>query len=98
MADMPVEVTVPAAGTEGLAAIDKILNDWNEKQLLSPHELVVGRQLARVLCGGDASTGEMLSEDRLFDLEREAFMTLVKTPESLARIEHTLTTGKPLRN
>jgi 3-hydroxyacyl-CoA dehydrogenase len=39
-----------------------------------------------------------VSEDHLYRLEREAFMDLVKTPGTLARIEHMLDTGKPLRN
>jgi 3-hydroxyacyl-CoA dehydrogenase len=32
------------------------------------------------------------------DLERRALMSLVKRPQTLARIEHMLETGKPLRN
>jgi 3-hydroxyacyl-CoA dehydrogenase len=31
-------------------------------------------------------------------MERAAFMRLVKTPGTLARVEHMLETGKPLRN
>jgi len=31
-------------------------------------------------------------------LERAAFMRLVRTEATLARMEHTLETGKPLRN
>ena len=83
---------------DGLLAIDGILDEWHKRRILAPHDLVAGRQLASVLCGGDAATGETLTEDRLFDLEREAFMMLVKTQETLARIEHTLITGNPLRN
>ena len=39
-----------------------------------------------------------MSEDQVLDLERAAFMRLMKTPGTLARIEHMLVTGKPLRN
>ncbi len=94
----PAARTVAAAGADGLEAIEGVLDEWDEARAMAPHERVVARQLARVLCGGDAPAGQALTEDRLFDLERDAFMTLVKTPETLARIEHTLTTGKPLRN
>jgi len=31
-------------------------------------------------------------------LERQAFMALLKTPGTLARVEHMLETGRPLRN
>ena len=41
---------------------------------------------------------ETLTEDDLLELEHEAFMELVKNDDTLARIEHMLTTGKPLRN
>jgi 3-hydroxyacyl-CoA dehydrogenase len=34
----------------------------------------------------------------VMDLERDAFMRLIRTPRTLARVEHTLETGKPLRN
>ena len=39
-----------------------------------------------------------VTEDELLALERAEFMTLVKTRKTLARIEHVLDTGKPLRN
>ena len=45
-----------------------------------------------------ADLTDTLTEQQLLDLERAAFMRLAKTPATLARIEHTLETGKPLRN
>jgi 3-hydroxyacyl-CoA dehydrogenase len=51
-----------------------------------------------VLSGGDTDITETIDEDELMDLERRAFMSLVKRPQTLARIEHMLETGKPLRN
>ena len=56
------------------------------------------RQLAVVLSGGDTDVTETVSDDDLLRLEREAFMTLIKHPATLARLEHMLETGKPLRN
>ena len=61
--------------------------------------MVVAAELARVLTGGDeADPTEPLPEDQILKMEREAFMRLVRTPGTLARVEHTLETGKPLRN
>ena len=34
----------------------------------------------------------------MLELEREGFMRLIRHPDTLARIEHMLETGKPLRN
>ena len=59
---------------------------------------MVSAGLARVLTGGDADLMDLVTEDQMLDLERATFMQLARTPGTLARIEHTLETGKPLRN
>jgi 3-hydroxyacyl-CoA dehydrogenase len=51
-----------------------------------------------VLSGGDTDVIETVSDDHLLALERQAFMTLIRHPATLARLEHMLETGKPLRN
>ena len=61
--------------------------------------MVVGGALAEVLTGGArADSTEPLGEDKILALERAAALRLMKTPETLARMEYTLETGKPLRN
>ena len=60
--------------------------------------MVVGKELAYVLSGGDTSIDKELSEDDLFKLELDAFMKLIETPKTQERINHTLATGKPLVN
>lgn len=63
------------------------------------HDRVVSAAVAKVLSGGDRADMLIeLTEDDLYDLERENFMALVRHPGTLARVEHMLTTGKPLRN
>ncbi len=54
--------------------------------------------LARVLCGGDTDIVDEVDEQRLYDLECEALVGLARHPATLARVEHMLETGKPLRN
>jgi 3-hydroxyacyl-CoA dehydrogenase len=39
-----------------------------------------------------------IGEDQLSALERAAFLSLLHDPATLARMEHMLETGKPLRN
>jgi 3-hydroxyacyl-CoA dehydrogenase len=39
-----------------------------------------------------------VSEQHLLDLEREAFLSLLGERKTQERIQHTLKTGKPLRN
>ncbi len=94
----PKQPEFTALGREGLNAMYRVLDDLDNKGTTTPHDLVVGRHLARVLCGGDRETGASLSEDDILALEREAFIALCDTAETVARIEHMLSTGHPLRN
>jgi 3-hydroxyacyl-CoA dehydrogenase len=65
---------------------------------ISDHDAYIGRTLAHVLAGGAVPHDTTVSEQHLLDLEREAFLRLCGEPKTLARIQHTLKTGKPLRN
>jgi 3-hydroxyacyl-CoA dehydrogenase len=65
---------------------------------ISDHDALIGRKLAWVLAGGSLPHASKVSEDHLLDLEREAFLSLCGEPKTLERIQHTLKTGKPLRN
>jgi 3-hydroxyacyl-CoA dehydrogenase len=65
---------------------------------ISDHDAVVGRALANVLAGGSLPNQTRVSEQYLLDLEREAFLKLCGERKTLERIQHTLKTGKPLRN
>jgi 3-hydroxyacyl-CoA dehydrogenase len=64
----------------------------------SEHDAVVARKLANILAGGPLSAPQMVSEQYVLDLEREAFVSLCGTKKTQERIAHTLKTGKPLRN
>jgi 3-hydroxyacyl-CoA dehydrogenase len=64
----------------------------------SEHDMVVGRKLAWILAGGSLPHAATVTEEYLLDLEREAFLSLCGEPKTLERIEHTLKTGKTLRN
>lgn len=64
----------------------------------SDHDALIGRKLARIFAGGDLPHATVVTEQHLLDLEREAFLSLLGEPKTLERIQHTLKTGKPLRN
>jgi 3-hydroxyacyl-CoA dehydrogenase len=65
---------------------------------VSDHDVVVGRALAQVLAGGSLPNATTVGEQYLLDLEREAFLKLCGERKTLERIQHTLRTGKALRN
>ena len=64
----------------------------------SDHDALIGRKVAHIFAGGDVPHATTVSEQYLLDLEREAFLSLLGERKTLERIQHTLKTGKPLRN
>ena len=65
---------------------------------ISEHDAKVARWVAYVMCGGDLTSPQEVSEQYLLDLEREAFLSLTGEKKTLERIQAILTGGKPLRN
>jgi 3-hydroxyacyl-CoA dehydrogenase len=86
-------------GGEGILAALKlgIHLAWRAGRI-SDHDAVIGRTLAWILAGGALPHQTVVSEQHLLDLEREAFLRLCGERKTLERIQHTLKTGKPLRN
>jgi len=72
-------------------------NLFKEKKIME-HGMEVGKKLAFVLSGGNTTIDKELSEDDMYALELEAFIQLIQMEKTQARIQHTLTTGKPLIN
>ncbi len=64
----------------------------------SEHDRKIANKLGYIMAGGDLSEPTDVSEQYLLDLEREAIMSLFTERKTLERIQHTLKTGKPLRN
>ena len=64
----------------------------------SEYDAHVGRKLANILAGGALTAPQLVSEQYVLDLEREAFVSLCGEKKTQERIAHTLKTGKPLRN
>jgi 3-hydroxyacyl-CoA dehydrogenase len=92
----PVELKLP--GAAGKLAFTMAAEGFHQRGMATDHDMVVAEALAEVLSGGDADLVDVVNEDQLLTLERTAFMRLMKTAGTLARIEHLLVTGKPLRN
>jgi len=89
---------VPVGGDSLLAALKLGIHLAWRAGRISDHDVVVGRALANVLAGGALPHQTTVSEQYLLDLEREAFLKLCGERKTLERIQHTLKTGKPLRN
>lgn len=85
-------------GPSGAVALHLQAEGQKRLGAASDYDLVVANALAVTLTGGSAGGTKPLTEQQLLDIERQQFMTIVRRPETLARIAHTLATGKPLRN
>ncbi len=89
---------IAVAGRSAIATFKAHIVNLRGGDFISEHDQLVAGKLAFVMCGGDVDGGSLVDEAWLLRLEREAFMELVATEKTQARIEHTLKTGKPLRN
>ena len=97
----PEAPTFRPAGAGGKAALALAVEGFRALGMATPYDEVVAGHLAEVLCGGPDSGHDLpdtLTEDDMLALERKAFLQLTRDPRTIARIEHMLTTGKPLRN
>jgi 3-hydroxyacyl-CoA dehydrogenase len=94
----PEPATFVLPGPAGRAGLYAAAVSFHRRGIATGHDLVVADALAEVLSGGDTDIIDTVDEQTMLELERTAFMRLVRTGPSLARIEHTLETGKPLRN
>jgi len=92
----PVEISLP--GPSAKAAFDMAVEGFVQQGKATPHDQVVSSALGNVVSGGKTDITEVVTEKQLLALELENFMSLIRTNATLDRIEHMLTTGKPLRN
>ena len=92
----PAPLTLP--GPSGKVALEMAVAGFRRLGKATAHDEVVSGAVAGVLTGGDTDVIAQVDEDALYELERESFMRLVRHPGTLARVEHMLMTGKPLRN
>jgi 3-hydroxyacyl-CoA dehydrogenase len=94
----PCPAPLPVMGRNGVALIDSALFNMREGRFISEHDEKIGREICRVLSGGDVAGPTTVSEQTILDLERESFLRLCGEPKTHERIESLLKTGKPLRN
>jgi len=94
----PEAPTFNLPGPTGKVALELAVEGFQAQGKATDYDGVVASHLATVLTGGDTDAADTLTEQQMLELEREAFMALVRNMRSQARVEHMLETGKPLRN
>ncbi len=87
-----------AMGEAGMAAFKIALSQMQRGGFASEHDCLIGKKIAKILCGGELNHASQVSEQYLLDLEREGFLSLCGERKTQERIAAMLKTGKPLRN
>jgi len=94
----PEPPTFRLPGASGRTGLNMAVRDFQKKGIATAYDGVVADRLAEVLSGGEADLVDTVTEEQLLKLERAKFLESMKDGRTQARIEHMLTTGKPLRN
>jgi 3-hydroxyacyl-CoA dehydrogenase len=89
---------IQVLGQSGLAALYVAAHSLKLAGYATEHDIKIAKKIAFVLCGGELSYAQRVSEEYLLDLEREAFLSLCTEPKTLERIQYMLENNKPLRN
>ena len=93
----PSEFHLP--GPSGKTALLMVVDNFQKLGKATAYDRVVAEGLADVLTGGAAADPtQPLGEDKITELERQTIMRLMRNAPTLARMEHMLANGKPLRN
>lgn len=85
-------------GRNGAALFEAGLLQFRAGNFVTDYDVVIGRHVAKILCGGDIAPNTKVTEQHILDLEKESFLSLCGDARTQARIKHMLEKGKPLRN
>lgn len=94
----PEKVELSFPGGTAKVAMSMAVKGFVKAGKASPYDEEIAKRLAVILSGGDTDPTDTEDENYILELERTAFMTLIRDPRTLARMESILVTGKPLRN
>jgi len=94
----PLKRPFKVLGQAGQGMVAAQIADMANGQFVSEYDAFLARRIAYVISGGDVRDNGQVTDDVILTLEREAFIDFLKQEKTMARIEHMLKTGKPLRN
>jgi 3-hydroxyacyl-CoA dehydrogenase len=94
----PAKKPLIVMGNGGQGMVNAEIYNMLNGKFMSEHDAFLAKRIAFVMSGGDVKSGSEIDEDVILKLEREAFVDFCKEDLTVARIDHMLKTGKPLRN
>lgn len=89
---------IQVLGRAGISVLYSAINEFRLGEYMSDYDVEIARKIANVICGGDLTGSQKVSEKYLLDIEREGFMSLLGNQKTLDRIQYLLLNNKPLRN
>ncbi len=94
----PVKRPIKVFGAAAQGMINAELFNMQSAGYVSEYDAFLAKRIAYVISGGDVGTNSLVDEEVILNLEREAFVDFWKQEKTIARVDHMLKTGKPLRN
>jgi 3-hydroxyacyl-CoA dehydrogenase len=94
----PVKQKIKVLGNAAQGMINAELSNMQSAGYVSEYDVFLAKRIAYVISGGDVGPNSLIDEQVILNLEREAFLDFWKQEKTIARVEHLLKTGKPLRN
>ncbi|ACN17889.1 FadB [Desulforapulum autotrophicum HRM2] len=94
----PAKQRLLVMGNAGQGMVNGELFNLLCGKMMSEYDAFLAKRIAYVMSGGDVNKNTMVDEEAILKLEREAFVDFSKEEKTVARIDHMLKTGKPLRN
>ncbi|MGA9264305.1 MAG: enoyl-CoA hydratase-related protein, partial [Desulfobacterales bacterium] len=94
----PVKKKIRVFGESAQGMIAAEIYNLHKGGFISDYDALLAKRIAFVISGGAIRANSELDEEAILTLERRAFMELLRQEKTVARIEHMLNTGKPLRN
>ncbi len=94
----PVKRKIRVFGESAQGMIAAEIYNMHKGGFISDYDALLAKRIAFVISGGEVRTNSDLDEEVILTLERRTFMELLRQANTVARIEHMLNTGKPLRN
>ncbi|MCP4116206.1 MAG: 3-hydroxyacyl-CoA dehydrogenase/enoyl-CoA hydratase family protein [Desulfobacteraceae bacterium] len=94
----PKKERLRVIGNAGWGMVNAEIYNMLEGNFMSDYDAFLAKRIAYVMSGGDVNKNTLVTEDAILKLEREAFCDFAREDKTMARIDHMLKTGKPLRN
>lgn len=94
----PAPRKIRVIGETGYATLRQNVYAMKKSGYISDHDELIASKIAFVMSGGNLPAGTEVTEDYILQLEKQAFLELIKTPKTQQRMQHMLTKNKPLRN